>query len=216
LKEHKGNIAIFDTFKTRKNNFTGEAKRQRGIIVHLATEQSPELRTRTSIAHAIAKKHGILWQNIYSGIFRDLDEVLIPSGVVKEAGRLPLRRGPKALQLEGVPFYELTETGLLVSSSIEEIGEKRMKMLETYITSIPGEGILLLIRLAPSFASKIISEYIYAYSTGLIDKIAPMDSKKLQSVISKQVVMERELIEAIIGLRPDQKELVRSFFKVIS
>jgi low affinity Fe/Cu permease len=78
------------------------------------------------------------------------------------------------------------------------------------------EGILLLIRLAPSFASKIISEYIYAYSTGLIDNIAPMDSKKLQSVISKQIVMERELIEAIIGLRPDQKELVRSFFKVIS
>ena len=226
MKEHKGNIAIFDTFKTRKNNFTGEAKRQRGIIAHLATEQSPELRTRTSIAHAIAKKHGILWQNIYSGIFRDLDEVLIPSGVVKEAGRLPLRRGPKALQLEGVPFYELTETGLLVSSSIEEIGDKRMKMLETYITSIPvgdqsdniimREGILLLIRLAPSFASKIISEYIYAYSTGLIDKITPLDSKKLQSVISKQIMMERELIEAIIGLLPDQKELVRSFFKVIS
>ena len=225
MKDHKGNIAIFDTFKTRKNKFTGEAVRQRGIIAHLAIEQSPELRTRTSIAHAIAKKHGILWQNIYSGIFRDLDEVLIPSGVVKEGGRLPLRRGPKALQLEGVPFYELTETGLLVASSIEEIGDNRMKMLERYITSIPSvaqsdnimrEGILLLIRMAPSFASKIISEYIYAYSTGLIDKITPLDSKKLQSVISKQIMMEKELIEAIIGLQPDQKELVRSFFKVIS
>ena len=98
-------------------------------------------------------------------------------------------------------------------------------MLETYITSIPvgeqsdnimREGILLLIRLAPSFASKIISEYIYAYSIGLIDNIAPMDSKKLQSVISKQIVMERELIEALIGLQPDQKELVRGFLKVIS
>ena len=111
LKDGKYNIAIFDTFKTRKNKFTGEAKRQRGIISHLATEQSPELRTRTSIAHVIAKKHGILWQNIYSGIFRDLDEVLIPSGVVREGGRLPLRRGPRALQLEGVPFYELTEVG---------------------------------------------------------------------------------------------------------
>lgn len=224
MKAHKGNIAIFDTFKTRKNKFTGEAMRQRGIIAHLATEQSPELRTRTSIAHAIAKKHGILWQNIYSGIFRDLDEVLIPSGVVKEGGRLPLRRGPKALQLEGVPFYELTEIGLLVSVSIDEIGGNRMKMLEKYIISIPyeaqsdnimREGLLLLIRLAPSFASKIINEYIYAYSNGLIDNITPLDSKKLQSVISKQIMMERELIEAIIGLQPDQKELVRSFFKVI-
>jgi hypothetical protein len=72
-----------------------------------------------------------------------------------------------------------------------------------------------LIRLAPSFASKILSEYIYAYSTGLIDDITPLDSKKLQSVISQQIMMERELIEAIIGLQPDQKELVRNFFKVI-
>ena len=82
MKAQKYNIAIFDTFKTRNNKFTGEAKRQRGIIAHLATEQSPELRTRTSIAHIIAERNGILWQNIYSGIFRDLDEVLIPSGVV--------------------------------------------------------------------------------------------------------------------------------------
>jgi hypothetical protein len=48
VKDEKSTIAIFDTFKTRKNKFTGEAKRQRGIITHLATEQSPELRTRTS------------------------------------------------------------------------------------------------------------------------------------------------------------------------
>src|SRR5690349_22487536 len=138
MKGKKNNIAIFNTFKTRRNNFTGEAKRQRGILAHLATEQSPELRTRTSIAHFIAKKHGILWQNIYSGIFRDLDEVLIPAGVVKEGGRLPLRRGPRALQLEGVPFYELTEAGLVVASSIEELGDKRTRLLQSYISSLPA------------------------------------------------------------------------------
>src|SRR5438105_14761886 len=137
VKDEKSTIAIFDTFKTRKNKFTGEAKRQRGIMAHLATEQSPDLRTRTSIAHAIAKQHGILWQNIYSGIFRDLDEVLIPAGVVREGGRLPLRRGPKALQLEGVPFYELTEAGKLVAASIEELGDERMKVLCEYIDSLP-------------------------------------------------------------------------------
>src|ERR687894_88250 len=183
LQVKKSTIAIFDTFKTRKNKFTGEAKRQRGIIAHLATEQSPDLRTRTSIAHAIAKQHGILWQNIYSGIFRDLDEVLIPAGVVREGGRLPLRRGPKALQLEGVPFYELTDTGILV---------------------------------APSFVSKIINEYIYAYSTGTIDSIAPLDIKKLRSVISKQISVEKELVEAVITMQQDQREIVTNFFKVLT
>jgi hypothetical protein len=224
LKDDKHNIAIFDTFKTRKDKFTGEAKRQRGIIAHLAVEQSPEFRTRTSIAHVIAKKHGILWQNIYSGIFRDLEEALIPSGVIKEGGRLPLRRGPRALQLEGVPFYELTETGLLVASSIEEIGDGRIKILEKYLGSLPTKdniedsivtGPLLLIKTAPSFVFKIVNEYIYAYSIGLIDNITPLDIKKLRAVISKQVHVEKELIEAFIRMENGQRDIVKKFFSEI-
>lgn len=225
MKDDKSNIAIFDTFKTRQNKFTGEANRQRGIIAHLATEQSPELRTRTSIAHAIAKQHGILWQNIYSGIFRDLDEVLIPVGVVREGGRLPLRRGPKALQLEGVPFYELTDAGMLVASSIEEMGDKKMKLLQSYVSSLSSgdqaaramkEGMLFLIQVAPAFISKIINAYIYAYSRGEINSIAPLDAKKLRSVIASQIAVEKELVEAIISMQQDQRDLVRNFFKVLT
>jgi hypothetical protein len=225
VKDEKSTIAIFDTFKTRKNKFTGEAKRQRGIIAHLALEQSPELRTRTSIAHAIAKQHGILWQNIYSGIFRDLDEVLIPAGVVKEGGRLPLRRGPRALQLEGVPFYELTDTGILVASAIEDLGDKRLKLLQSYIAALPAgdsaakamkEGMLFLIAAAPMFVSKVINEYIYAYSTGVIDTIAPLDAKRLRSVIAKQITIEKELIEAFVVMPQDNREVVRNFFKALS
>ena len=224
MKDTKHNIAIFDTFKTRKDKYTGEAKRQRGIIAHLAIEQSPEFRTRTSIAHVIAKKHGILWQNIYSGIFRDLDEALIPSGVIKEGGRLPLRRGPRALQLEGVPFYELTESGLLVASSIEELGDDRVNILEKYLGSLPAKdatetsiiaGLLLLIKKAPGFAFKIINEYIYAYSSGLIDNIAPLDIEKLRGVISKQASIEKELIEAFIRMENSQREVVERFFSEI-
>jgi hypothetical protein len=225
LKSSKHNIAIFDTFKTRKDKYTGEAKRQRGIIAHLAIEQSPEFRTRTSIAHVIAKKHGILWQNIYSGIFRDLDEALIPSGVIKEGGRLPLRRGPRALQLEGVPFYELTESGLLVASSIEELGNDRVNILEKYLGSLPAKdqtetsiiaGLLLLIKKAPGFAFKIVNEYIYAYSSGLIDNIAPLDIEKLRDVISKQAIIEKELVEAVIKMENSQREVVMQFFGEIN
>ncbi|MDP9289764.1 MAG: hypothetical protein M3P08_16415 [Thermoproteota archaeon] len=225
MKNEKSNIAIFDTFKTRKDKFTGEARRQRGIIIHLAIEKSAELRTRTSIAHAIAKNNGILWQNIYSGIFRDLDEVLIPSGVVTEGGRLPLRRGPKALQLEGVPFYELTETGILVASSIEELGDYRMKLLESYISSlnvntteelVMKNGFILLLKLTPHFANKIISEYIYAYSTGIIDTATPIDLKRIRPIIGKQITIEKEIIEAYSIITNEQRELMRSFFKVMT
>lgn len=225
LKPRKCNIAIFDTFKTRNHKFTGEAMRQRGIIAHLATEQSPELRTRTSIAHIIADRHGILWQNIYSGIFRDLDEVLIPSGVVKEGGRLPLRRGPKALQMEGIPFYELSEAGQLVASSIEEVGPSRTKMLQSYIGSLPigapdseiiREAILLLIRFVPTFACKIINEYVRAYTLGLIEVTTPMDISKLRLVISAQIGLEKEIIESFDMLQFDQKVTIRRFINLVS
>ena len=225
MRNEKSNIAIFDTFKTRNDKFTGEARRQRGIIIHLAIEKSAELRTRTSIAHAIAKNNGILWQNIYSGIFRDLDEVLIPSGVVVEEGRLPLRRGPKALQLEGVPFYELTETGILVASSIEELGDYRMKLLESYISSlnvntteelIMKNGLILLLKVTPHFASKIINEYVYAYSTGIIDTATPIDIRRMRPVIGDQILIEKELIEAYSIITNEQQELMRNFFKVMT
>jgi hypothetical protein len=225
LRHKKAHIAIFDTFKTKKNKFTGEAKRQRGIITHLALEKNPELKTRTSIAHAIAKNNGILWQNIYSGIFKDLDEALIPSGVVKEGGRLPLRRGPKALQLEGVPFYELTETGILVASSIEELGNIRMKILESYFETmninvsandVMRKSILLLLKTIPSFMIKIISTYIYAYTTGEIDTITPITIEKFRSVLKEQVFIEKEFIESYDSLSQNQKELLKDFFKIIS
>ena len=227
MRHKTPHIAIFDTFKTKKNKFTGEAKRQRGIITHLAVEKNPELKTRTAIAHAIAKSNGILWQNIYSGIFKDLDEVLIPSGVVKEAGRLPLRRGPKALQLEGVPFYELTETGILVASSIEELGNIRMTILESYFnnmnmnSNISGndvmkKSILLLLKTIPSFVIKIISAYIYAYTTGKIETITPITIDKFRSVLKEQISIEKEFIESYDVLSQNQKLLLKDFFNILA
>ncbi|HEX9845160.1 MAG TPA: hypothetical protein VGA92_01700, partial [Candidatus Nitrosotenuis sp.] len=89
-------LAIFETFKTKHDELTGEALRQRAIIVSLATQNNPSQMTRTAIAQKIAQENGTVWKNIYSGIFRDFDEILIPLGIVEEAGRLPLRRGPRA------------------------------------------------------------------------------------------------------------------------
>ncbi|MFY3741790.1 MAG: hypothetical protein HMLIMOIP_002250 [Candidatus Nitrosomirales archaeon] len=221
----KANLAIFDTFKTRKNKFTGEAKRQRGIIAHLAMEVGPEMKTRTAIAHAIAKNNGILWQNIYSGIFRDLDEVLLPSGVVREGGRLPLKRGPRALQQEGMPYYELTDAGLLVTSSLQELGDSRIKMLEKYLNTLSNsdpnqkllkDGILLLLKIAPSFVFKIVKEYITSYSQGEITELVPMNIKKMRSVVSDSIHVEKELIEAFVALSDDKKDMACKFIRVIS
>jgi len=94
LKSQFPKLSIFETFKTKREQLTGEATRQRHIISHLAREDSSALMTRTAIAQNIAKKNNLLWKNIYSGVFHDLDEILIPLDIVVEAGRLPLKRGP--------------------------------------------------------------------------------------------------------------------------
>ncbi len=101
-------LSIFDTFKTKDNSLTGEAKRQRSIIRILSSNTNAAERTRTGISRKIAKGQGIVWKNIYSGIFRDLDEILVTMGIAEVNGRLPLKRGPKALQELGIPFYLLT------------------------------------------------------------------------------------------------------------
>ena len=231
MKRGNNHIAIFDTFKTYHTKSTREAKRQRGIIAHIAIEKDPKYKTRTSIAHMLAKKYEVAWQNIYSAIFKDLDEVLLPAHVVKEGGRLPIKRGPKALQIEGIPYYELTNIGLIIASTIEETGDirLRMKLLESFISTsnsneqeknnnnqIVNEGILLLSRYAPSFILKIINEYILAYIRGEIEKLDRIDSEILKKIISKHISIERELVEACMILSNDKRELIRNFIKIIS
>ena len=229
--KRSNHIAIFDTFKTYHSKSTREAKRQRGIIAHIAIEKDPKFKTRTSIAHMLAKKYEVAWQNIYSAIFKDLDEVLLPAQVVKEGGRLPIKRGPKALQIEGIPYYELTNIGLIIASTIEETGDTRirMKLLESYIwnsnvnlqeensnNNIINEGILLLSRYAPSFILKIINEYILAYVHGEIEKLDSIDGEKLKKIVSKHIAIERELVEACMVLSNDKRDLIRNFIKTIS
>jgi hypothetical protein len=38
----------------------------------------------------------------------------------------------------------------------------------------------------------------------------------LRSVISKQIIVEKELVEAVITMQQDQRELVTNFFKVLT
>ena len=117
MKNKPTKLSIFDSFKTKGDKLTGEAVRQRHIISHLAREENSLLMTRTAISQNIAEKNKTAWKNVYSGVFRDLDEILLPLGIVEEAGRLPLKRGPKALQEKGIPFYNLTNKGCLLYTS---------------------------------------------------------------------------------------------------
>jgi len=214
-------LSIFDTFKTKDNNLTGEATRQRAIIRILSSKANPAERTRTGISQKIAKGQGIVWKNIYSGIFRDMDEILIPLGLVQEAGRLPLKRGPKALQEKGVPFYELTQEGLLIALSLNEIVGREEILTRFFSRGKIEENELqeILQKLAiivPRFTYSLFEKYSKAYCEGKLEKLLPFSISRLKKISDESVLILREFLEASSNLPRMERENLIRFLENIS
>lgn len=213
-------LAIFETFKTKHEELTGEALRQRAIIINLATQNNPSQMTRTAIAQKIAKENGTVWKNIYSGIFRDFDEILIPLGIVEEAGRLPLKRGPKALQEKGIPYYQLTSRGLLTSISLDEI-IGREKILEKFFaqyTDVEKEfqaQIETMIKFVPRFVYSLFKSYVKAYCEGRIEDILPLNKVQFIGISDEMILIQKEFLESFITMPKAEKEKMLNFLKNI-
>ena len=214
-------LSIFDTFKTKGEELTGEANRQRAIITILASNANPAERTRTGISQRIAKGQGIAWKNIYSGIFRDLDEILIPMGIAEEHGRLPLKRGPKALQEKGIPYYHLTKKGTLIALSISEV-KNREKLLSEFFGMAENsekeyENILSnLLKSSPNFAYSILQKYVKAFCDNKIPELLPFDLSKLRQVSDEALIIQKEILVAFMKLSKQDKEEAIKFLNEIT
>mgnify|MGYP001187597122 CR=1 FL=1 len=214
------NLSIFNTFKI-KGELTGEANRQRSIITILASNTNPAERTRTGISQRIAKRQDIAWKNIYSGIFRDLDEILIPLEIAEEDGRLPLRRGPKALQEKGIPYYKLTKKGVLVALSISEV-KNREKLLKEFFSKSDSKEkeyeriITNLLETSPNFTYSIFQKYVKAFCDNKIKDLLPFDLSKLKDVSDESLMIQKEILEAFLKLSKQDKEEAIRFLNEIT
>jgi len=213
-------LAIFETFKTKTKQLTGEAKRQRSILVTLATQVNPSERTRTGISQIIAEEHGIVWKNIYSGIFRDLDEILLPLELAEEEGRLPLKRGPKALQEKGVPYYRLTQKGLIAALALDEI-IGREDILERYLSG-GGEDnefhqtLLNLSHVAPRFFYSLFKKYVSAYCQGKIKELLPLNLQNMRRVSDESIIIQKEFLEGFSHTSVSERQKMIKFLDDIS
>jgi hypothetical protein len=214
-------LAIFDTFKTKGNDLTGEANRQRAIITILASNANSAEKTRTGISQRMAKKQGSTWKNIYSGIFRDLDEILLPMGIAEEDGRLPLKRGPKALQEIGIPFYHLTKKGLLIALSISEV-KNREKLLKEFFSKSESderefeEVLSSLLQTSPNFTYSIFQKYVKAFCDNKIEELLPFDLSKLRDISDESLIIQKEILSAFVKLSKQEKEdTIRFLDKII-
>jgi hypothetical protein len=214
-------LSIFDTFKTKDNSLTGEAMRQRSIIRILSSKANPAERTRTGISKKIAKGQGNVWKNIYSGIFRDLDEILLPMEIAEENGRLPLKRGPKALQEKGIPFYHLTRKGVLIALSIKEV-ENKEKLLKEFFSKSESdekefEKILTnLSKSSPNFTYSIFQKYVKGFCNDKIKDLLPFDLSKLQVLPDESLVIQKEILKAFLKLSKQDKDEAIKFLNEIT
>ena len=218
----KTKLAIFDTFKTNPQKITGEATRQRSIISHLSKATNSASKTRTAISQTIAEENNILWKNIYSGVFRDLDEILIPLGIVEEEGRLPLKRGPKVLQENGMPYYRLTKKGLLVALSISDTGDRDLMMNEFFAgeyydtEEVPiQEMITKLQKTAPKFTFSLFEKYTKAYCDGKMLDLLPFNLENLQKVSDSSSHIQMELLEGFVNMSDSERNDTIDFLKKI-
>ena len=217
MKSQFPKLSIFETFKTKREQLTGEATRQRYIISHLAREDSSALMTRTAIAQNIAKKNNLLWKNIYSGVFRDLDEILIPLDIVVEAGRLPLKRGPKALQESGIPYYQLTTKGLLVALSIDDFDQKD-SVLDEFLSKAGikekefASVVKTLVKVSPKFTYSMFEIYVKAFCEGKLKNLLPISVSKFQEISDNSFIIQNELLTGFTALPKSKKFDVLKFF----
>ena len=218
----KKSLAIFETFKTKKSELTGEAMRQRAIIACLAKAEASSEKTRTSISQHIAKENNVVWKNIYSGIFRDLDEILIPLGLVAEEGRLPLKRGPKALQENGMPYYHLTKKGLLVALSILKTGDTESLMNEFFAgeyydtEEIPvQEMITKLHKIAPNFTLSLFEKYTKSYCDGKMPDLLPFNIENMKLSADNSSHLQMELLEGFVKMTNSERQDALDFLKKI-
>ena len=220
MKSERIRLAIFDTFKTKRQQITGEASRQRAIIHHLSNSVNSASKTRTAISQSIAEKNKIMWKNIYSGIFRDLDEVLIPLGIVEEEGRLPLKRGPKALQQNGMPFYHLTKKGMIVSLAIDNISERRKILKDIVVKADDDEKQAFqimekMVKIAPHFGFSIFERYVKAYCDNKLDDLLPFTVENVSKSTDSSAQLQMELLEGFSKLSKLDRDQTIDFLKKI-
>ena len=213
-------LGVFETFKTRAGALTGTAVRQRAILGALAGSGPPEERTRTAISQHVAAAGGTAWKNVYSGIFHDIDSVLVPLGLVEMAGRIPPRRGPRALQESGIPYYHLTHRGRVVELATGGESGLGRRIAAVFSESAGKEAqaagaLALLAGFAPALAASMLRGHVRAYCEGRAE-LLPVTAEKLGSAAGAQARASAEFLAGALGLGAGERGRVAAFLQAAS
>lgn len=177
-------LAVLDEYRTRRGSPTGVALRQRAVLGAMAPGGEPAERTRMGVAKRIAPGGSTKWKNVYSAVMQDIDETLIPLGLVEEAGRIPPRRGPSALRESGIPYYHLTRAGMLVAAAFAPDADVAARLAALFAGSggeeaRVGRALGTLAGFAPGLARAILGGHVREFCEGRQRRLLPLTADKL-------------------------------------
>ncbi|MYG32459.1 MAG: hypothetical protein F4202_00405 [Cenarchaeum sp. SB0677_bin_16] len=206
---NKFDLAIFERLKTQEGKVTVRAWRQRCIIRILAESPDPADRTRIGLAKNMAQINNLRWQTVYPGIFNDIDNIMKPLDLVRESGRLPTKRGPKAVQEQGSPYYELTKKGIMVALSVREVTmrESLVRQILADDDVVNKESMSLLVG-TPLLFGYMMERYVEAWCEQKID-LLPLDLKKLSRLKDETLLICNDLLKNFTKLEYAQRKNIR-------
>lgn len=107
---------------------------QRFIISSLALQLSSM--TKRALAKLLAQKFGVSMRSAYEHVMIELEQCLIPDGIVEIEGTIPSDRGPRIYQTKGIPCYRLSGIGILIAATLDEMNiDQRKKILQHFLAS---------------------------------------------------------------------------------
>jgi hypothetical protein len=141
--------------------------------------------------------------------------------IAEEDGRLPLKRGPKALQEKGIPYYHLTKKGLLVKLAINGIENMESQMEEFFSQLNPKEKefekiLAKLMKNSPNFTYSIFQKYVRAFCEEKIEELLPFDLSKLQEITDENLIVQKEVVLAFGKLSSQEKKDAILFLEKIT
>ena len=200
-------ISIFDTFKLT-NQLTGKAKRQRKIIKIIGTTNIPEQRTKVEISRKISIENKQSWKNSYSGVYDDIEKILLPQKIIEEEGRIPLKRGPRLLQNEGTGYYKLTKLGTLLLFCIND-DKMKIDFIDFTDQQDLGEKLNLLNSIDPVLCFLVLEKYTSIRCMNEED-IIPITLENISKISEFPLNYNLRFIKSILSHSKDnQREIIR-------
>jgi len=132
-----------------------------------------------------------------------------------------MKRGPKALQELGIPYYQLTKKGLLIALSIseEKDGEELLKQFFSMSESSEKEfekNLTNLLQTSPNFTYSIFQKYVMAYCNNKFKELLPFDLSKLKGISDESLIIQKEVLTAFVKFSKRDKDNVVKFLDKIT